>query len=271
MTNRPTPLVTIGVAVYNESAYIDQALSSLRAQDYPRLEIVICDNASTDGTLDICRAHAAEDPRIRIEAAANNLGATTNFRRAMELASGEYFMWASGHDLWTSGLVSECVQLLETHPGASLAFASSCWIGPDGEPLPRETGWTDTRGLGPAGRFFSVLWGNMHPVMGVIRRDRLLACGPFPGIVGGDLVLLSALALRGDFLHAPGSTWSRRARTWRTRSKRVGRSRSPSTAWWPTCAPRPRDEGSTGRQHGGDGRRGGFSPYRNHGCEPNSG
>ncbi|GGA85111.1 hypothetical protein GCM10011521_24440 [Arenimonas soli] len=210
MTERSTPLVSIGVAIYNESAYIDQTLRSLRAQDYPRLEIVVCDNASTDATLDICRAHAAEDPRIRIEPASSNLGATANFRRAVDLGTGDYFMWAAGHDLWTPGLVSECVHLLESHPEASLAFASSRWMGPDGEPLPRETGWTDTRGLGPAGRFFSVLWGNMHPVMGLIRRDRLVACGPLPGIVGGDLVLLSALALRGDFLHAPGSTWSRR-------------------------------------------------------------
>lgn len=204
------PLVSIGLALYNEAGYIDETLHSLRAQDYPNLEIVACDNASTDGSLDICRAHAADDRRIRVVPADRNLGATANFRRALELCRGEYFMWAAGHDLWSPNLVSECVALLESHPEASLAFASSRWVGPDGSALARESGWTDTRGIGATGRMFTVLWGNMHPVMGVMRRDRLVKCGPLPAIAGGDLVILTALALEGDFLHARGSVWTRR-------------------------------------------------------------
>ena len=196
--------------VYNEARHVDAALSALRAQDYPRLEIIVCDNASTDDTLAICRRHASEDARIRLEPASQNLGATENFRRAFELANGEYFMWASGHDLWSPDLVSECASLLNDHPDACLAYASCDWIDPNGEIFARESGWTDTRGLAPAGRFFTVLWGNMHPVLGLMRTDQLRACGPMPAIVGGDLVLLAALSLRGDFLHAVRSRWSRR-------------------------------------------------------------
>lgn len=208
-TNAPA-LVCVGLPVFNEARHVDAALSALRAQDYPSLEIIVCDNASTDDTLAICRAHAEADPRIRIEAAAVNIGATGNFRRAFDLGRGEYFMWASGHDTWSPTLVSECVGLLESHPGASLAYASCDWIGPAGEPLPRESGWADTRGMSAPGRFFTVLWGNMHPILGVIRREKLKNCGPFPELVGGDLVLLADLALQGDFLHAPISRWSRR-------------------------------------------------------------
>ena len=204
------PLVSIGLPVYNEARHVGAALSALRAQDYPHLEIIVCDNASTDDTLAICRRHAAEDPRIRIEAAGTNLGVTGNFRRAFELATGDYFMWASGHDLWSPGLVSECAGLLAEHPQACLAYASCDWIGPEGQPLARESGWTDTRGMAPAARFFTVLWGNMHPVLGLMRSDQLRACGPLPAIVGGDLVVLADLSLRGDFLHAARSRWSRR-------------------------------------------------------------
>ncbi len=211
MTPQPQPpLVSIGLPVYNEARHVDAALAALRAQDYPRIEIIVCDNASTDETLAACRRQAAGDPRIRIELAGENIGVTGNFRRAFDLAQGEYFMWASGHDLWSPGLVSECVQLLQDHPDACLAYASCDWIGPAGEPFARESGWYDTRGMAAAARFFTVLWGNMHPVLGVMRSDRLRECGPMPALVGGDLVLLADLSLRGSFLHAARSRWSRR-------------------------------------------------------------
>ncbi|OOG59666.1 glycosyltransferase family 2 protein [Rhodanobacter sp. C03] len=204
------PLMTIGIPVFNEERFIDSALSSLRSQDYPNLEIIISDNASTDRTLEICQRHASEDPRIRIESAVENRGVIANFQHAVDLASGAYFMWGSGHDLWTSHLVSECVALLEANDGACLAFASSRWIGANNEPLARASGWSDTRDLAAAARFFTVFWGNMHPVMGVMRVERLRSCLPMPSMVGGDLVLLANLALRGGFLHAPHSCWSRR-------------------------------------------------------------
>lgn len=203
-------LVSIGLPVYNEERFIDETLRSLRALDWPNLEIIICDNASTDATGEIARRHADEDPRLRYERADANRGVIANFRHAADQARGEYFMWAGGHDLWSGNLVRECVALLETHPNASLAFGSSCWIGVDGTSFARESGWSDTRGIAAAGRFFTIFWGNMHPVMGLMRLSRLRECRPLPNLVGGDLVLLSELALRGDFLHAPKALWSRR-------------------------------------------------------------
>jgi len=204
------PLITVGMPVFNEDQFIDSALTSLRGQDYPNLEIVISDNASTDKTLEICQRHALEDPRIRIESATENLGITANFQRTLDMAAGSYFMWAAGHDLWTSNLVSECVSLLEANNRACLAFASSNWIGVDDEPLSKSSGWSNTCDLTPAARFFTTFWGNMHPVVGVIRTEQLRNCSPIPGMVGGDLVLLANLSLRGSFLHATHSCWSRR-------------------------------------------------------------
>lgn len=204
------PLASIGLPVFNEARYIDATLRCLRGQDYPRLEILVSDNASTDGTLQVCRRHADEDSRIRIRAQPRNLGALPNFERALEMASGKYFMWAGGHDQWSPNYISECVALLERTPRACIAFASSRWIGADDEVLAIESGWTDTRGMGPVGRLFTVLWGNMHPVIGLIHTDDLRACLPLHKMAGSDLVLLSQLALRGHFVHATQATWSRR-------------------------------------------------------------
>jgi glycosyltransferase involved in cell wall biosynthesis len=204
------PLLTIGMPVFNEERFIDSALVSLRSQDYPNLEILVSDNASTDRTVEICHRHSKDDPRIRIECATENLGVTANFQRTLDMAKGTYFMWAAGHDLWSPSLLSECAALLEANGQACLAFASSRWIGVDDEPLSKTSGWSDTRDLGAAARFFTIFWGNMHPVVGVIRTDRLRDCSPIPSMVGGDLILLENLALRGPFLHATHSCWSRR-------------------------------------------------------------
>ncbi len=204
------PRISIGLPVYNEERFIDASLRSLREQDYPNVDILICDNASTDSTLSICERHAAEDSRIRIDRAPSNRGAVANFRRAFDLARGKYFMWASGHDLWSPNLLSECASQLNQNEGACIAFACSRWIDADGAQMMRASGWTDTRGMLPAARGFTILWGNMHPILGLIRTESLRSCQPMQNLVGGDLVLLMELALRGDLVHAPKASWSRR-------------------------------------------------------------
>lgn len=205
-----TQLISIGMPVRNEERHIATSLASLCHQDYDNIEIIISDNASTDGTLEICREYAARDPRIRIESRSANVGATANFTRVLDQARGSYFMWAAGHDLWSPNLLSACAGALDLNPGACLAFGSSQWIGPDDLPMAKVSGWTDTRGMHAAGRLFSVLWGNMHPIMGLFRTDDIRACMPFKNVAGGDLIILSQLALRGDFVHAASATWQRR-------------------------------------------------------------
>ncbi|HEY6941804.1 glycosyltransferase family A protein [Dokdonella sp.] len=196
--------------VRNEARFIDASLTALRAQDHPHVEIIVCDNASDDDTLAICERHALADARVRIERSSQNLGAIGNFRRAFELARGEYFMWASGHDLWSTDFVSACASRLQAESGASIAFAGSRWIDAEGGPLARASGWADTRGLAPLARWMTVFWGNMHPIYGLIRSAHLRACAAMEERVGADLVLLAELALRGDFVHVPGPLWSRR-------------------------------------------------------------
>lgn len=87
------PLVSIGMPVYNGEKYIRQALDSLLAQDYGHFELIISDNASTDGTPEICREYAARDSRIAYYRNQENMGAAWNFKRVLDLAAGEYFMW----------------------------------------------------------------------------------------------------------------------------------------------------------------------------------
>ncbi len=229
------PLVSIGMPIYNEARFLPQSLASLRAQDHPNLEILISDNGSTDGTRELCRQAEADDPRVRFHEFETNRGVVVNFAQALSMARGKYFMWAGGHDLWSANMVSECAALLEAHPTASLAVATGQWVDEDGRAMGRESGYTDTRGMDPVARFFTVLWGNMHPILGLIRKDHLDRTGGVRACAGADLILLAELCLMGDFLHAPGASWQRRmfratenheARIKRYKSREFGLSRS---------------------------------------------
>jgi glycosyltransferase involved in cell wall biosynthesis len=210
MGNVEYPLVSIGMPIYNEAKFIETSIKSILSQDYPNLEIIISDNASTDGTLAICQRLVGKQGNVCIHGFPTNRGAAENFRYVLNAANGKYFMWASGHDLWESNLVSENVALLETVPTAVVAFGSSVWIDENGQQLQKFFGYTDSRGMNSIARFFTVFWGNMHPILGIIRKSALDKARPLVSTVGADLILLSQLVLQGDFVHARYVQWQRR-------------------------------------------------------------
>jgi glycosyltransferase involved in cell wall biosynthesis len=110
------PLVSIGVPVWNGERFLAQALDSALRQDYPALEIVISDNASTDGTAAIARSYAERDPRVRYHRNPENVGVGRNFQKVVTLASGPYFTWLAHDDLLSSErYLSETVGFLEEH------------------------------------------------------------------------------------------------------------------------------------------------------------
>lgn len=204
------PLVSIGMPLYNEARFVEDSLSSILAQDYPNLEIIISDNASTDDTLNICRRLVGDRSNVIIHQFEKNRGVADNSWYVRNAAKGDYFMWASGHDLWASNLISESVALLESTPTAVIAFGSSVWVDENGMVLPKFFGYTDTRGMRPIARFFTVVLGNMHPILGVIRKSTLDLTRPVVSIAGADLILLSELVMQGDFVHTTRTQWQRR-------------------------------------------------------------
>jgi glycosyltransferase involved in cell wall biosynthesis len=223
-TENKTPLVTIGMPVYNEERFLQHALDSLLAQDYANFQILISDNASTDATGDIGRRAAESDQRVLYSRTAENIGSTANFRRVADMAQGKYFIWAAGHDEWSSDLISSSVDMLESNPSAAIAFADSHWMGESGDRDDRDTAYEDTRGKGLIGRFFTVFWGNMHPVLSLMRLDYLRRTRDMQAFAGADLVLLSEMVLQGDFVRVPDAWWHRRdVRTTETHRERMRR------------------------------------------------
>jgi glycosyltransferase involved in cell wall biosynthesis len=118
------PLVSIGLPVYNGERSIRKALESLLAQTYDQLEIIVCDNVSTDGTPAVVTEYAARDSRVKYIRNERNLGhrgSHGNFRRTLSHARGKYFMWAAADDYRPPTGVECCVQALERNPRAVMA------------------------------------------------------------------------------------------------------------------------------------------------------
>ncbi|MEO1346882.1 MAG: glycosyltransferase family A protein, partial [Pseudomonadota bacterium] len=120
-----SPRVTIGVPVYNGDAYLAEALDSILNQTFTDFEVIISDNASTDGTEQICRDYAARDDRVRYIRQEKNLGAAPNFNLLVPIARGEYFKWAASDDLIAPEFLNYCVEALEKEFDASLAMTQT--------------------------------------------------------------------------------------------------------------------------------------------------
>lgn len=113
------PLVSVLVLTYNHRAYIRQALDSILCQqtDFP-YEILIGDDASTDGTSEIVREYAEKRPDIiRAFVRESNLGGTKNVYDLLERARGTFIANCEGDDYWIdTGKLQHQVEFLQKHP-----------------------------------------------------------------------------------------------------------------------------------------------------------
>jgi len=118
------PLVGIGLPVFNGEGHLEEALDSILVQTYSNFELIIVDNASTDGTPEICRAYAARDKRIRYYRNPVNVGLQGNFPLALKLSSAKYFMWTAADDIRPTTAVEDCLEALLNNDQAVMAHGS---------------------------------------------------------------------------------------------------------------------------------------------------
>ena len=208
------PRLSIGLPVYNGEQYLREALDAILAQTFEDFELVISDNASTDGTAKICREYARRDKRIRYNRNEKNLGAAKNFSRVFELSRAPYFKWAAADDLMAPEFVARCMEALEREPRASLAYTRAKYIDGEGRVIEgveqgrlRHVDWRRR----PVNRFRQLLDGFgadngcSAPMFfhGVIRSDVLRRTRLIGEYYAFDCVLLSELILLGEFSEVP--------------------------------------------------------------------
>lgn len=195
------PRVSIGLPVYNGADYLREALDSLLAQTFTDLEVIICDNASTDETEVICKEYASRDERVRYERQPTNLGAAANYNRCFALARGDYFKWQAHDDVCRPRFVERCVEVLDGPDAADVAVVHprAVLIDADGEVIRDDDDDLALPESRPAARFAHVIHQvrAANAVFGLFRRE-VLAATPLIGVYpASDWMLLAEVALHG--------------------------------------------------------------------------
>jgi len=200
------PLVSIGLPVYNGEPYLTEAIQSVLDQTYRNLELIICDNDSTDRTAEICRGFAARDARIRYFRNERNLGAARNFNLTVERASGAYFKWAAADDRIAPEFLAMSVEALQSDPSIVLCHSQVKVIDEHGNEIMNfcyPAGHASS--ANPSRRFGDALsqdrWD--FEVFGLIRASALRRTRLLESYVASDRVLRAELSLFGRYCILP--------------------------------------------------------------------
>lgn len=127
---------SVCMATWNGERYVTEQLESILEQIGPDDEVVVVDDASTDGTRDVIRA--IDDPRIRLIARSHNLGYVKTFEEALRESRGEYLFLSDQDDLWLPGRFDAMMEALEDHDvvasNLTTLGVSATLEGPFGQP-----------------------------------------------------------------------------------------------------------------------------------------
>ncbi len=207
-----SPRVGIGMPVFNVERFLEQSLRSLCAQTYDDFELVICDNASTDRTEQICRDYVAKDKRIRYSRNETNIGAPRNFNRVFSLCRGEYHKWSTADDYCHTTLLEKCVDVLDSHPEVVLCYPKTNLIDDRNELIEQYEDNLHLQDSSPGKRFIQLIEtiGLCNAHLGLIRREALSRTALIGNQFGSDIHLLAELTLYGRFFVIPEFLFFRR-------------------------------------------------------------
>lgn len=104
------PLVSILIPVYNREQLVRESIDSALGQSYRNIEIIVCDNCSTDNTYQVCLEFAKMDSRVRVLRNKANLGPVKNWIRCVEEAKGEFSKILFSDDLLAPNCIEEMLQ-----------------------------------------------------------------------------------------------------------------------------------------------------------------
>jgi glycosyltransferase involved in cell wall biosynthesis len=216
------PPVSVAIPTYNCERYIGQCVESLLGQSYGDFELVISDNASTDGTEEICRRYAAADRRVRYVRRNENIGGPGNFRYVFSLCSGRYHKWSTADDYWHPEFLGEAVAVLDAQPEVVLCHPKTQLIDAEGRKIEDYAGDLELTDESPRRRvrelYSRIGLCNAH--LGLLRRDAMLGTRLIAGHLASDVDFLAEMAMRGKFrllpdvrffrrFHPASSSWAR--------------------------------------------------------------
>lgn len=191
-------LVSIGIPTYNRSRTLALALDSAVSQTHRELEILISDNASSDGTENLCRAAAERDPRVRYMRQPRNLGPTANFNALFAACAGEYVLMLADDDWLDPEYVARCLEVLRADPNAVLVAGRARYL--TGGTFVRMGVRHEHRESDPGRRICAYLASveDNGVFYGVMPRAVLQRAAPLPNVLGNDWMHVARIACQGS-------------------------------------------------------------------------
>ena len=132
MALSPEPLVSIITPSFNQAQYLEQTIQSVLGQDYPRIEYIVIDGGSTDGSKAIIEKYA---PQLSYWQSQKDAGQTDAINQGFARAKGDVLAWLNSDDILYPGAVSKAVEALGRFPEAVMVYGNCDLVNGQGKML----------------------------------------------------------------------------------------------------------------------------------------
>jgi glycosyltransferase involved in cell wall biosynthesis len=193
----PAPLVSIGIPTFERAATLERAIASALEQTHSRLEVIVSDDGSKDGTESLCRAVAARDPRFRYIRHEQHIGPTANFNAVLGGWRGDYVLLLADDDWFEPDYVERCLAVLLTDPEIALAAGRARYVRNDA--FVHDGLIHQHLQSSPAARVRSYLSAvdDNGILYGLVPRAVLEKARPIPNVLGNDWLHVARIVRQG--------------------------------------------------------------------------
>ena len=174
MTTNNLPLVSVCIPAYNNADYISETIDCILNQTYKNIELVICDDHSTDKTIEVIQSYS--DPRVKLFLNEKNLGMSGNWNNCLNHCTGEFIKLICADDMLTNDALEKEVMALINHPSAVMSESDTQFRDLQGNTKGsytryKKSGLVDGKVIARAGLFSRNLFG--APLNNTFRRSVL--------------------------------------------------------------------------------------------------
>jgi glycosyltransferase involved in cell wall biosynthesis len=128
------PLVSIVTPSFNQAPYLEATIRSVLGQDYARIEYILVDGGSTDGSVDVIKRHA---DKLAWWVSEKDRGQTDAINKGFARASGDILAWLNSDDTYQPGAISAAVKFLQAHPQIGMVYGDANFIDDAGSVIGR--------------------------------------------------------------------------------------------------------------------------------------